>query len=104
MRSRNARMSAIARLLQQRTALPWSLDTRLSLAQNCLQAVGAILSARCDQSVGETLSRRILFCRVVRFRPRRSAAPPAPAILPEVAFRALMMACRSASWNVDAEQ
>jgi hypothetical protein len=47
------------------------------------------------------LSRRILFCSVVRFSPRRSAAAPGPEIRPDVAFNASMIACRSASWNVD---
>jgi hypothetical protein len=61
------------------------------------QEIAVILSVASDQSVGKTWSLRILFCRVVRFKPRRSAAPFVPAILPEAAFRALMMACRSAS-------
>ena len=38
----------------------------------------------------------ILFCRVVRLSPRRSAAPPLPAILPEEAFNAFTIALRSA--------
>ncbi len=47
------------------------------------------------------LSRRILFCSVVRFSPRRSAAAPGPEIRPDAAFNASMIACLSASWNVD---
>ena len=38
----------------------------------------------------------ILFWSVVRFSPRRSAAPPLPAILPEAAFKASIMTWRSA--------
>ena len=44
---------------------------------------------------------RILFCRVVRLSPRRSAAPLLPAILPEAARSALMITPRSACWNVE---
>src|ERR1700721_241146 len=50
------------------------------------------------------LSRRILFCSVVRFSPRRSAADPGPEICPDAAFNAPMIACLSASWNVDTEE
>ena len=46
----------------------------------------------------------ILFWSVVRFSPRRSAAPPWPAILPETAFKAWMMTCRSACSKVDAAE
>src|SRR5208283_3583557 len=38
----------------------------------------------------------ILFWSVVRFSPRRSAAPPLPAILPDAAIKASIIACRSA--------
>ncbi len=45
----------------------------------------------------------ILFCRVVRLSPRRSAAPPLPAILPDAALSASKITLRSASWNVEIE-
>ena len=46
-------------------------------------------------------NRLILFCRVVRLRPRRSAAPPLPEICPDAAFNASRMTFRSASWKAD---
>jgi len=46
-------------------------------------------------------SRRILCCRVVRFNPSRSAAPPWPATRPDAALRASTITCRSASANVE---
>jgi len=48
------------------------------------------------------LRRLIFLCNVVRFRARRSAAPPRPAILREQARRASMIVLRSASWKVEA--
>ena len=47
------------------------------------------------------LNRRILFNRVVLLSPRRSAAPPLPAILPDASLKASMITCRSACRNVD---
>ncbi len=35
-------------------------------------------------------SRRILFCRVVRFNPSRSAAPFLPAMRPDAAFKPII--------------
>src|SRR5208282_1050751 len=46
----------------------------------------------------------ILFWSVVRFSPRRSAAPPWPAILPEAAIKASIMACRSACSKLGAAE
>ena len=42
-------------------------------------------------------------CSVVRFNPRRSAAPPFPAIRPEAALKASIITVRSALWKVQAE-
>ena len=39
---------------------------------------------------------RIFVCRVVRFSPSRSAAPPLPDRRPDVSFNAVMMALDSA--------
>ena len=45
--------------------------------------------------------RLILFCSVVRFRPSRSAAPFFPDILPDAAFSASIITCRSASSKLE---
>src|SRR5215469_4310541 len=45
--------------------------------------------------------RRILFCRVVRFNPSRSAAPPLPAIRPDAALKASIITEDSAWRNVE---
>ena len=54
-----------------------------------------------EYSARPMFSLRILFWSVVRFSPRRSAAPSLPAILPEAAFNASIMACLSARSKVD---
>ena len=59
-------------------------------------------SRQAEYSERLIFSLRILFCSVVLLRPRRSAAPPLPAILPDESFRASRIACRSACSNVDA--
>jgi len=48
-------------------------------------------------------SRRILFCRVVRFNPSRSAAPPLPAIRPDAALKASRITVHSACRKLEVE-
>ena len=47
-------------------------------------------------------SRRIFPCSVVRWRPRRAAAPVGPAMTPPDSLKARTIASRSASLNVAA--
>jgi hypothetical protein len=54
-----------------------------------------------EYSARVMFSLRILFWSVVRFSPRRSDAPPLPDILPDAAFNASTITCRSACSNVD---
>src|SRR5271157_2347321 len=82
--------------------------------ENCQRTDGTAqeLRAGCERAAGcySEYSARlmfslcILFWSVVRFSPRRSAAPPLPAILPEAAIKASIMACRSACSKLGAAE